>query len=134
MDMPSRLEITMEDIPDITSDILDKLKELHIDSVSQLAVQVPIELALKMGDDEMDVEVANRLVTNARKVLTEHESLSRDFLTADEMLEKRNKISRYKTGSEKFDAFLNGGFESQSITELQVSLGLGNLRYVMRYV
>ena len=125
MDMPSRLEITMEDIPDITSDILDKLKELHIDSVFQLAVQVPIELALKMGDDEMDVEVANRLVTNARKVLTEHESLSRDFLTADEMLEKRNKISRYKTGSEKFDAFLNGGFESQSITELAGEFGSG---------
>lgn len=94
--MPSRLEITMKDIPNITSDMLDELKKLHIDSISQLAVEVPIELAWKMGDDEMYVQVANRLVANARKVLTEHESLSRDFLTADEMLEKRNKISRYK--------------------------------------
>ena len=118
-------EVTLEKIPNITSDMLERLKELRIDSVSQLAVQVPIELALKMGDDETDVEVANRLVANAREVLTEHENLSRDFLTAGEMLEKRNKISRYKTGSEKFDAFLNGGFESQSITELAGEFGSG---------
>ena len=41
------------------------------------------------------------------------------------MLEKRNKISRYKTGSEKFDAFLNGGFESQSITRAAGEFGSG---------
>ena len=34
------------------------------------------------------------------------------------MLEKRNKISWYATGSSNFDAFLNGGFETQSIIEI----------------
>lgn len=116
-------ETTLDEIPDITSDIREKLKELlHIDSVSQLAVQIPIELALKLGDDEVDVKAANRLITNARKILAQDESL---FSTADQILEKRNKISRYTTGSEKFDDFLSGGFESQSITELAGEFGSG---------
>jgi DNA repair protein RadA len=34
------------------------------------------------------------------------------------LLEKRSKLSRYATGSEKFDNLLNGGFETQAITEL----------------
>jgi hypothetical protein len=43
--MVSRLkEVTMEEIPDITSDTLEKLRKLHIESVSQLAVQSPREL------------------------------------------------------------------------------------------
>ena len=37
--MISRLkEVTMEEIPDITSDIIEKLKKLNINSVYQLAV------------------------------------------------------------------------------------------------
>lgn len=115
-------EVTLEEIPRITSNITKKLKELHICSVAQLAVQIPIELALKLGDREVDVEAANRLITNARKILAQDESL---FSTADQILEKRNKISRYTTGSEKFDDFLSGGFESQSITELAGEFGSG---------
>ena len=41
------------------------------------------------------------------------------------MLEKRNKISRYTTGSEKLDIFLNGGFETQAITEISGEFGSG---------
>ncbi len=44
--------------------------------------------------------------------------MSEEFLTADDLLEKRNKLSRYATGSEDFDNLLNGGFETQAITEL----------------
>jgi DNA repair protein RadA len=40
-------------------------------------------------------------------------------------LEKRNKLSRYATGSESFDRFLNGGFETQAITELAGEFGSG---------
>lgn len=123
---PSRLEeAALQNIESISSDLIEKLKELYIDSVAQLAVQIPIELALKLGDEKVDVEAANRLVANARKSLVENESLSKEFLTADELLEKRNKISRYTMGSEKFDAFLEGGFESQSITELASEYGSG---------
>jgi len=124
--MSNRLtEVIIEDIPDITSDTVDKLRKLNINSVYQLAVQSPSELALEVSDGLFDIGEASNLIGNARKILTERQILSKEFSTADDMLEKRNKISRYTTGSEKFDAFLNGGFESQAITELAGEFGSG---------
>ena len=121
----SRLkEVTMEKIPDITSDMLDKLRKLNINSVYQLAVQSPSELGLGISD-VLDVELAAKLIGNARKILTENEVLSREFSTADDLLVRRNNISRYKTGSSNFDTFLNGGFETQSITEIAGEFGSG---------
>ena len=44
--MSNRLkEVIMEDIPDITSDTVDRLRKSNINSVYQLAVQIPSELA-----------------------------------------------------------------------------------------
>jgi DNA repair protein RadA len=124
--MSNRLkEVMIEDIPDITSDTVDKLRKLNINSVYQLAVQSPSELALEISDGLFDIEAASNLVVKARKILTEREILSKEFSTADDMLEKRNKISRYTTGWEKFDAFLNGGFETQAITEISGEFGSG---------
>ena len=121
----SRLkEVIMEKIPDITSDMLDKLRKLNINSVYQLAVQSPSELALGISD-VLDVELAAKLIGNARKILTENEVLSKEFSTADDLLVRRNNISRYKTGSSNFDSFLNGGIETQSITEIAGEFGSG---------
>ena len=121
----SRLkEVIMEKIPDISSDMLDKLRKLNINSVYQLAVQSPSELALEISD-VLDVELAAKLIGNARRILTENEVLSREFSTADDLLVRRNNISRYKTGSSDFDSFLNGGIEIQSITEISGEFGSG---------
>ena len=124
--MSNRLkEVIIEDIPDITSDTVDRLRKLNINSVYQLAVQSPSELALEISDGLFDIGEASNLIGNARKILTERQILSKEFSTADDMLEKRNKISRYTTGSETFDTFLNGGFESQAITEISGEFGSG---------
>ena len=118
-------EVTLHDIPDIASDMLDKLGELNINSVYQLAVQNPSELAWGLGNNFVDIHLAARLIANARKILTENEILSKEFSTADDLLVRRNKISRYKTGSSNFDSFLNGGIETQSITEIAGEFGSG---------
>ena len=118
-------EVTLHDIPDIASDMLDKLGELNINSVYQLAVQNPSELAGELNNNFVDFHSAARLIANARKILTENEILSKEFSTADDLLHKRNKISRYKTGSSNFDSFLNGGIETQSITEIAGEFGSG---------
>jgi DNA repair protein RadA len=115
----------MEEIQDITSDMIDKLRKLNINSVSQLAVQIPSELAFETSDTSIDIESAARLIGNARKILTENDLLSKEFSTADDMLEKRNGISRYSTGSSNFDTFLDGGFETQAITEIAGEFGTG---------
>jgi DNA repair protein RadA len=124
--MPSRLkEVSMEKIPDITSDTLDKLRKLNINSVHQLAVQIPSELAFQISNTSIDVESAARLIGNARKILSENDLLSKEFSTANNILEKRNKISRYPTGSSNFDTFLDGGFETQAVTEIAGEFGSG---------
>jgi len=118
-------EVTLHDIPDIASDILDKLGELNINSVYQLAVQNPSEIAWGLSNNFVDIHSAARLIANARKILTDNEILSKEFSTADDLFDRRNKISRYKTGSSNFDAFLNGGIETQSITEIAGEFGSG---------
>ena len=118
-------EITLHDIPEIPSDTLDKLGELNINSVYKLAVQNPSELAWGLSNNFVDIQSAARLITNARKTLIENEILSKEFSTADDLLVRRHKISRYKTGSSNFDSFLNGGIETQSITEIAGEFGSG---------
>jgi DNA repair protein RadA len=115
----------LEEIPNIASDAIEKLKKLNINSVYQLAVQSPFELAREYEDASFSVESASKLIANARKILTEYKVLANEFSTADEVLDKRNKMSRHTTGSESFDDFLNGGFESQAITELAGEFGSG---------
>jgi DNA repair protein RadA len=120
---------SLEHIRDITSDMLEKLRKLHIESVSQLAVQSPRELVIEINDNDnstlFDIDSASKLVANARKLLTEHGVLSKEFSTADDLLAKRSKLCRYAVGSDKFDAFLNGGFETQAITEIAGEYGSG---------
>ncbi len=118
-------EVTLHDIPEIPSDTLDKLGELNINSVYKLAVQKPSELAWGLSNNFVDIQSAARLITNARKTLIENEILSKEFSTADDLLVRRHKISRYKTGSSNFDSFLNGGIETQSITEIAGEFGSG---------
>jgi DNA repair protein RadA len=105
--------------------MIDKLRTLNINSVYQLAVQIPSELASEISDTSIDIESAARLVGNARKILTENGLLSKEFSTADDMLEKRNGISRYSIGSSNFDTFLDGGFETRAITEIAGEFGSG---------
>jgi DNA repair protein RadA len=124
--MTSRLkEVAMKEIPNITSDMIDKLKKSNINSIYQLAVQNPIELASEYEDTSMNIKSASALIANARKILVENGILTNEFSTADKVLEKRNKLTRYAIGSEDFDDLLNGGFETQAITELVGEFGSG---------
>lgn len=117
--MTSRLkQVDIKDMPDITSDMIVKLEKMNIDSVYQLAVQNPTELVLEFEDTSLNLDSASRLIANARKILIDNNVLSQEFETADDLLEKRNKLSRYAVGSDSFDNLLSGGFETQAITEL----------------
>jgi hypothetical protein len=71
---------SLEYIRNITSDTLEKLRKLHIESVSQLAVQSPRELAIEINDNALfDIDSASKLIASARKLLTEHGVLSKSF-------------------------------------------------------
>ena len=52
-------------------------------------------------------------------------SLVKEFCTAEEILERRKGLVRFSTGSAKLDTFLDGGIETQAVTEIAGEFGTG---------
>ena len=121
-------DLQLEDLPGVEPHLISKLKRAGIQSVLDLAVSVPHELAI--GDYEgngiaADVETISELVMRAQKALTDSGILTKEFCTADEVLERRKSLVRFTTGSANLDAFLKGGVETQAITEIAGEFGSG---------
>jgi DNA repair protein RadA len=64
-------------------------------------------------------------VTRAKKALVDFGLLTKDFSTAQDILERRKNLVRCTTGSAKLDSFLKGGIEDQAITEIASEFGSG---------
>jgi DNA repair protein RadA len=125
-------DLRLEDLPDVEPYMINKLKRAGIQSVLDLAVTTPIELA--GGGDYIndansvitaDIETISQLVGKAKKALIDSGALTKEFCTAEEVLERRNSLVRFTTGSVKLDSFLKGGIESQAMTEIAGEFGSG---------
>jgi DNA repair protein RadA len=126
--------LRLEDLPDVEPYMISKLKRAGIQSVLDLAVSIPIELAGGGGDyiidDEnsaitSDIETISQLIGKAKKALIDSGALNKEFCTAEEFLQRRNSLVRFTTGSVNLDSFLKGGIESQAITEIAGEFGSG---------
>jgi DNA repair protein RadA len=125
-------DLQLEDLPGVQSHLITKLKRAGIQSVLDLAVSVPQELAAggegagyEGNSVSADTETISELVLKARKALVDSGTLIKEFSTADQVLERRKSLVRYSTGSKNLDDFLKGGVESQAITELAGEFGSG---------
>jgi len=126
-------DLRLEDLPDVEPYMISKLKRAGIQSVLDLAVSIPIELAgggdYVIDDDNSaitsDIETISQLVGKAKKALIDSGALTKEFCTAEEVLERRNSLVRFTTGSVKLDSFLKGGVESQAMTEIAGEFGSG---------
>jgi RecA/RadA recombinase len=47
--------------------------------------------------------------------------LVKEFCTAENLLERRKGLVRFSRGSAKLDTFLNGGIETEAVTEIAVA-------------
>jgi DNA repair protein RadA len=120
-------DLQLEDIPGVQPHLISKLRRAGIQSVLDLAVSVPQELAAG-GEGAVisaDTETISELVLKAKKALTDSGALVKEFSTADQVLERRKSLVRYTTGSKNLDDFLKGGVESQALTELAGEFGSG---------
>jgi DNA repair protein RadA len=117
-------DFPIEDLPDVKPHLISKLKRAGIDSVHELAVSIPNELIWDKGIGD-DVQVVSELVTIARRSLINSGLLVKEFCTAEEILERRKGLVRFSTGSAKLDTFLNGGIETQAVTEIAGEFGTG---------
>ena len=115
-------DLHLEDLPGIKPVQIAKLKRIGIESVLELAVAIPQELAEESGDN---LESMSILVIEARKALSNMGLISREFCSATEVLRRRNEILRCTTGSKSLDGLLNGGIETQALTEIAGEFGSG---------
>ncbi len=116
--------LKIEDLSDVEHCIISKLKRAGIDSIHELAVSVPNELVMDKGIGD-DVQTMSKLVAKARMSLIDSGLLVKEFCTAEEILERRKGLVRFSTGSAKLDTFLNGGIETQALTEIAGEFGTG---------
>ena len=120
-------DLQLEDLPGVQPHLINKLKQAGIQSVLDLAVSIPQELA-PGGEGSVisaDTETISELVIKAKKALADSGALIKEFSTADQVLERRKSLVRFTTGSKNLDDFLKGGVESQAITELAGEFGSG---------
>jgi DNA repair protein RadA len=121
----------LESLQDVNNQLISRLEGAGIQSISDLATTIPNELLEDYHsnyDDAIegiDFETISQLVLKARQRLIEQGLLQRDFYSAEKMLESREKLIRFTTGSQSFDLFLGGGIETQALTEVVGEFGSG---------
>jgi DNA repair protein RadA len=105
----------LEDLPGIGPATAAKLQELGFHTVESLAMATAKELE-PAGISE---KKAFAVIDAARS------SISVSFIRADELLKMRESVLRLTTGSKALDGILNGGLETQTISEFYGEYGSG---------
>ena len=109
-------EKTIYDLPGVGAATAEKLIAVGYTDLMSIAVASPSELidATGMGD-----ALAKKMIAVARS------SLEMGFESGEELLKRREKVQRIKTGSKNFDALLGGGLETGAIVECFGEFGSG---------
>jgi len=68
-------------------------------------------------------------VEKARQALVEGGLLAKDFVSATEIYKRRQEIGRITTGTECLDNLLDGGLETQALTEVYGEFGSGKTQF-----
>ena len=110
---------TIHDLPGVGAATAEKLMAVGYTDLMSIAVASPGELieATGMGD-----AVAKKLIAIARS------SLEMGFESGEELLKRREKVIRIKTGSNSLNSLLGGGFETGAIVECFGEFGSGKRR------
>ncbi len=118
--MSEGLEI--ENIEGVGPVTKQKLLEAGIHTMMDLLVRGPIGVSDATG---LDVDRASSICNRARTTLVKLGKLEKDFVTATEIYKKRQSIERISTGTISLDDLLEGGIETQAITEIYGEYGTG---------
>ena len=106
---------TIEDIPGLGPATVNKLKEIGFKTIESLSTATVAEL-VSAGIGE---QVAEKVIEAARK------SRAITFVRGDELVELRRNIRKLTTGCSSLDILLQGGIETQSLTEFYGEFGSG---------
>ena len=106
----------LESLPGVGSSLAKKLAEAGYPTIESIIVSPPKEISEKAG-------IGFNTVIKIQKAA--RETFNIGFKTALEFYEKRRRMLRCTTGSEKLDEILGGGVETQALTELIGEYGTG---------
>jgi DNA repair protein RadA len=109
----------IEDIPGVGPATSQKLRDLGYHTVESLAMATARELE-PMGVSE---KKAFQIIGAARS------SLGISFVRADELYKMRQTVLRLTTGSHAVDKMVDGGLETQTITEFYGEYGSGKSQF-----
>lgn len=101
-------EITIMDLPGVGAATAEKLKEAGYDTLLSIAVASPGELVELAGFSEL---VARKVIQAARN------ELKMGFESGEDLLRKRESVTKITMGSNVLNNLLGGGVESGAITE-----------------
>jgi DNA repair protein RadA len=124
-------ESQLKSLHDVDQDLLHKLKGVGIESISDLATVTASELLedyysnYDEGTRGIDIETISETILKAKQKLIDDGLLQKEFSSAERMLEIREKLVKFTTGSQSFDLFLGGGIETQALTEIAGEFGSG---------
>ncbi len=111
-----KVEKTIYDLPGVGAATAEKLIAVGYTDLMSIAVASPAQLVETTG---MGDAVAKKLIAVARS------SLEMGFESGEELLKRREKVIRIKTGSKAFDSLLGGGLETGAIVECFGEFGSG---------
>jgi DNA repair protein RadA len=101
-------EFRVTDLPGVGAATAEKLELSGFTDLMSIAVASPAEM----------IEVAGVTEATAKKIIaTARQKLDMGFESGDDLLRKRERIIKIKTGCEAFDQMIAGGFESGGISE-----------------
>jgi len=103
-----------------------KLTDAGIHNIMDLIVRGPVEIADITG---MDKDTAEKIVNKARKQLIEEGLVAKDFESATDIYKRRQDIGKITTGTNSLDTLLDGGVETQALTEVYGEFGCGKTQF-----
>jgi len=114
--MSESIELEPGILEGVSKPTIDKIRGVGITTLQALSMQVPKTLSESAG---MGEDTAERAISKAVKLI------SKGYITGKQLRDKHNLRTRLTTGSEKLDALLGGGIESETTTEISGEFASG---------
>ena len=119
-------ELRLDSLDGVGPVTTKKLTDAGVHNIMDLVVRGPVDIAEVTG---MDKETAEKIVTKARQTLMEQGLIGKDFVTATEIYKRRQDIGKITTGTQCLDQLLDGGVETQELTEVYGEFGSGKTQF-----